>query len=69
VRALVAGRGRDLLELSSTHPVAHMEAADAGGNVAVIAFAAADIEFPAGVDARVRDIRPRVVRLKLRAAP
>jgi hypothetical protein len=69
VRALVAGRGRDLLELASSHPVAHMEAADAGGNVAVIALASGDIEFPAGVDARVRDIRPRVLRLKLKAAP
>jgi len=49
--------------------VAHMEAADAGGSVAVIALASGDIEFPAGVDARVRDIRPRVLRLKLKAAP
>jgi hypothetical protein len=37
--------------------------------VAVIAFAASDIEFPAGVDARVRDVRPRVVRLKLKRVP
>jgi hypothetical protein len=69
VRVLVEGRGRDLLELATARPVAHMEAADAGGDVAVIAFAASDIEFPAGVDARVRDVRPRVVRLKLKRVP
>lgn len=69
LRALVAGRGRDLLELFATPPVAHMEAADAGNNVAVIAIAPSDIELPAGVDGRVRDVRPHLVRIKLRRVP
>lgn len=69
VRALVNGRGRDLIELQGTPPVAHMEAGNAGGDLAIIAFAASDVELPAGVDARVRDVRPRVIRLKLRRAP
>jgi hypothetical protein len=69
VRALVNGRGRDLLELVSAHPVAHLEAPNAGNEMAVIAFTAGDVDLPAGVDASVRDVRPRVLRLKLKAAP
>ena len=69
VRALVQGRGRDLVELAGELPVAHVEAANAGGDLAVIAFAASDVELPPGLDARVRDVRPRVLRLKLRRAP
>jgi hypothetical protein len=69
VRALVAGRGRDLIELAGTHPVARMEVAPAGADVAVIAFAASDVELPGGLEARVRDVRPRVLRLRLRRAP
>jgi hypothetical protein len=69
VRALVAGRGRDLLEVATAHPVAHFEAGDTGNGLAVIAIAASDVELPAGVDARVREVRPRVLRLRLRRAP
>jgi len=67
VRALVAGSGRDLIELEASEPIAHMEASDAGNGVAVIAFAASDVELPAGIDARVRDVRPRVIRVHLQA--
>lgn len=66
VHALVAGSGRDLIELSASPPVAHIEAADAGGGLAVIAFATSDVELPPGIDARVRDVRPRVIRVRLR---
>lgn len=69
VRALIDGRGRDLIELAGSPPVAHMEAGNAGNDVAVIAFAASDVELPAGVEARVRDVRPRVIRLRLRRVP
>lgn len=69
VRAMISGRGRDLLEVATARPVAHMEAADAGNGVAVIGLSASDIELPAGVDARVREVRPRVLRLKLRRVP
>ena len=69
VRALIAGRGRDLIELAGTHPVLRAEAADNGGGVAVLVFAASDVELPAGLDARVRELRPRVVRLHLKPAP
>jgi hypothetical protein len=69
VRALVAGRGRDLIELAGTPPVAHMEASTNGADVGVIAFAASDVELPGGLEARVRDVRPRVVRVRLRRLP
>jgi len=69
VRALVEGRGRDLIELAGSHPVARMEAGNSGADVAVIAFAASDVELPGGLDARVRDVRPRVIRVKLRRVP
>jgi hypothetical protein len=68
VRALVAGSGRDLIELDASPPVAHMDASDAGSGLAVIAFASSDVELPPGMDARVRDVRPRVVRVRLRAS-
>ena len=69
VRALVAGRGRDLIELAGTPPVAHMEASASGADVGVIAFAASDVELPGGLEARVRDVRPRVLRLRLKRLP
>jgi hypothetical protein len=69
LRALVSGRGRDVIELLATKPEAHMEAADAGNETAVIAFAPSDIELPAGVEGRVRDVRPHLVRIKLRRVP
>ena len=69
LRALVTGRGRDVLELLATKPEAHIEATDAGGGIAVIAFTPSDIELPAGVEGRVRDVRPHLVRLKLRRLP
>jgi len=65
VRALIAGSGRDLIELEATAPIAHVDAADAGSGLAVIAFAASDVELPAGTSARVRDVRPRVIRVHL----
>jgi hypothetical protein len=69
VRAEISGRGRDLLEVATSHPAAHIEAADPGSGVAVVTLSAGDIELPAGVDAHVRDVRPRVLRLKLRRLP
>jgi len=69
LRALVSGPGREVLELLTTKPEAHLEAADAGNGLAVIAVAPSDIELPAGVDGRVRDVRPRLLRLKLRPVP
>ena len=68
VQALIAGSGRDLIELEASAPIAHVDAADAGNGLAVIAFASSDVELPPGISARVRDVRPRVIRVHLAKA-
>jgi hypothetical protein len=69
VRAMISGRGRDLVEVATSRPTAHLEALDGGSGVALVNVAASDIELPAGVDAKVREVRPRVLRIKLRRVP
>ena len=66
VRALVLGRGRELLKLYSASPVIHRRVRSGVRDSIRIELGPADVDLPAGVSAAVRDVRPRVVTLKLR---
>lgn len=66
VRALVLGRGRELLKLYNASPVIvrHIQATD--DETVSLDLGPADVDLPAGVSAVVRDVRPRHVTLRLR---
>ena len=66
VRALVLGRGRDLLKLYNAAPVIHRRVRSGLRDSMRVELGPADIDLPAGVNATVRDVRPRVVTLRLR---
>lgn len=65
VQALVVGRGRDLLKLYTTLPVLRrVVASDSAGRLTV-ALRPTDVDLPSNVDARVRDVRPVSVALRV----
>lgn len=65
VQALVVGRARDLLKLYSEPPVLrHAVGADTPDR-AVIDLRPNDVDVPGNVDARVRDVRPRQLTLRV----
>lgn len=65
VRALVLGRGRELLKLYSATPVIHRRVRSGLRDSVRVELGPADVDLPAGVSAVVRDVRPRVVTLHL----
>jgi hypothetical protein len=65
VRALVLGRGRELLKLYNASPVIVRRVRSSSGEVS-LELGPADVDLPAGVSAVVRDVRPRTVTLQLR---
>ena len=58
VRALVLGRGRELLKLYNASPVIVRRVRSSSGEVS-LELGPADVDLPAGVSAVVRDVRPR----------
>jgi len=66
VRALVLGRGREILKLYNAAPVIHRRVRSGLRDSVRVELGPADVDLPAGVTAAVRDVRPRVVTLKLR---
>jgi hypothetical protein len=66
VRALVLGRGREILKLYNAAPVIHRRVRSGLRDSVRLELGPADVDLPAGVTAAVRDVRPRVVMLKLR---
>ena len=66
VRALVLGRGREILKLYNAAPVIHRRVRSGLRDSVRLELGPADVDLPAGVTAAVRDVRPRVVTLKLR---
>jgi hypothetical protein len=66
VRALVLGRGREILKLYSAAPVIHRRVRSGLRDSIRVELGPADVDLPAGVTAAVRDVRPRVVTLRLR---
>lgn len=66
VQALVVGRGRDLLKLYTTMPVLRRVLRADSGSRALVELRPGDVDLPSNVDARVRDVRPGSVTLRLR---
>jgi hypothetical protein len=66
VRALVLGRGRELLKLYNASPVIVRRIQGTLGKSVTLELGPADVDLPAGVNAVVRDVRPRHVTLQLR---
>ncbi|HEV2181399.1 MAG TPA: hypothetical protein VGR59_13825 [Gemmatimonadaceae bacterium] len=66
VQALVVGRGRDLLKLYSTLPVLRRVIdADTATRV-TLSLRPGDVDLPSNVDARVRDVRPSAMSVRVR---
>src|SRR5690349_8771040 len=59
VRALVAGRARDLIKLYDTPPVVRRLITDDAPDSVAVDLRPADVYIPPDVDAIVRDIQPR----------
>lgn len=66
VRALVLGRGRELLKLYTAAPVIVRHIQGNRAETVSLELGPADVDLPAGVNAVVRDVRPRHVTLRLR---
>ena len=66
VRALVLGRGRELLKLYTASPVIVRHIQGVTTETISLDLGPADVDLPAGVNAVVRDVRPRHVTLQLR---
>ena len=66
VRALVLGRGRELLKLYTAPPVIVRHIQGIESETVSLDLGPADVDLPAGVNAVVRDVRPRHVTLRLR---
>ena len=65
VRALILGRGRDLLKLYSAAPVIHRRVRSGLRDSVRVELGPADVDLPSGVSAVVRDVRPRIVTLRM----
>lgn len=66
VRALVVGRGRELLKLYSAPPFIRRRIRSGLRDSVRVELGPADVDLPAGVTAAVRDVRPRVMTVRLR---
>jgi hypothetical protein len=66
VRALVLGRGRELLKLYNAPPIIHRRVRSGTSDSVLVELGPADVDIPAGISAAVRDVRPRVITLRLR---
>jgi hypothetical protein len=66
VQAQVVGRGRELLKLYTTAPEVRRAAPVEGDSVVTLELRPSDVDLPPGVDAHVRDVRPRLLRLHVR---
>ena len=66
MRALVLGRGRELLKLYNASPVIVRRIPATSSETLTLELGPADVDLPAGVSAVVRDVRPRHVTLQLR---
>ena len=59
IRALVAGRARDLIKLYDTPPVIRRSITDDTPDSVAVELTPADVFIPPDVDAVVRDVQPR----------
>src|SRR5688572_21696401 len=63
IRALVAGRARDLIKLYDTPPVVRRVITDDAPDSVAVDLRPADVYIPPDVDAIVRDVQPRALVL------
>lgn len=66
VQALVVGRGRDLLKLYTTLPVLRRVIDADTATRLTLSLRPGDVDLPSNVDARVRDVRPSAMSLRVR---
>jgi len=66
VQALIAGKRRDLYNLIASPPSMRRAVTDEGSDSVRLELRAQDVDLPAGSDAVVRDIRPRLLLVTLR---
>jgi hypothetical protein len=64
VRALVIGRGRELLKLYSEPPVVRRTLTGDVPDTVTLELRPIDVDVPPGIDAIVRDVRPRRIALQ-----
>ncbi len=69
VRAFVVGRRRDLLRLLQSPPVLQRAVTDDTADSVRLELHEQDLDLPNGTDARVRDLQPRLLTVRLRRAP
>ncbi len=66
VRAFVIGRRRDLLQLLQSPPVLQRAITQDAPDSVRIELHEQDLDLPSGSDARVRDLQPRLLTVRLR---
>ncbi len=66
VRVLVEGKRRSLYKLFSENPSMQRAVTSASRDTAQIELRAQDVDLPVGMDVSVRDLRPRLLMLRLR---
>lgn len=69
LRALVAGRARELLKLYDTPPVVRRAFVATAPGEMLVEIRPADVDLPPGVEAIVRDVQPRTLTLRFARAP
>ena len=65
VRALVVGRGRELLKLLASPPVIQQVISADSAEALALRLTPDMVRVPAGIEARVRDIQPRAITVQL----
>ncbi|HJU91201.1 MAG TPA: hypothetical protein VJ672_17575 [Gemmatimonadaceae bacterium] len=65
VHALVVGSGRDLLKLYATPPTIRRHLGNDSPETVVLDIRPTDVDLPSGVSARVQDVQPRAIPLRL----
>ncbi len=66
VQALIAGKRRDLYKLISSPPSMRRAVTDEGSDSVRLELRTQDVDLPAGSEAVVRDLRPRLLLVTLR---
>ncbi len=68
VRAFVVGRRRDLIQLVQSPPVLQRAITNDDADSVRIELYERDLDLPTGSDARVRDVKPRMLTIRLKSA-
>jgi hypothetical protein len=66
VRAFVVGRRRDIFKLLQSPPILHRAVTDDTPDSVRIELHEQDLDLPLAVEARVRDLRPRLLTVRLK---